>query len=68
MMFKKTAVALGSGLAMVSSVSMAAAGDFDVSAVTTMLTTVGVGVATIGAAVLIVKFGAKAWKWLSSAG
>jgi hypothetical protein len=56
------------GSAGVLGTSLAHADDFDVTSITTMLTSVGAAVATIGAAVIVVKFGAKAWKWITSAG
>ncbi|MHB1271516.1 MAG: major capsid protein [Rhodanobacter sp.] len=40
----------------------------DVTSITTLLTDVGVAVATIGLAVLAVVYGAKAYKWIRSAG
>jgi hypothetical protein len=56
------------GSAFVASSAFAQAGAIDVSAITTTLTAVGVAVATIGAGVLVVIFGAKAYKWIRSAG
>ena len=44
-----------------------AAGEFDVTTVVTAIVAAGVAVATIGAAVLIVKIGGRAWKWISGA-
>lgn len=58
-------VGLGAGALGAAGSSMAF--DMDVTSVTTTITAVGVSVALIGAAVLSVKIGAKAWKWLSAA-
>lgn len=69
-LFHKGATKLGAvmGLALVAGASMAQAAPIDVTGVTDTLTAVGVAVATIGVAVLSVIFGAKAYKWIRSAG
>lgn len=64
---KAKAAAAVTGLASVFGAGSAMAA-MDVTSVTTAITDAGVAVATIGAAVLIIIFGAKAWKWVRSAG
>lgn len=61
-------VALAVGGISAAGMSMAQATPIDVTNITDTLTAVGVAVATIGAAVLAVKFGARAYKWIASAG
>jgi hypothetical protein len=60
------AVSVGGFLAVMA--GSASAADIDVTSITTILTSVGVAVGLIGLAVLGVKYGAKAYKWISSAG
>jgi len=62
----KTGLAVGA-LALAGAASAQTSG-IDVSSITTLLTSVGVAIGTIGVAVLAVVYGAKAYKWIRSAG
>jgi len=66
-MNKTRAVVVGA-LLLVTAGAASAQTAIDVSSITTILTAVGVAVATVGAAVLVVVYGAKAYKWIRSAG
>lgn len=65
---KAAALAAVTASALLATPAFAQTADMDVSGVTTFITAAGVAVGTIGAAVLVVIFGAKAWKWVRSAG
>ena len=64
----KTCAMLAGALLSVTAGAVSAQTTIDVSSITTILTSVGVAVATVGAAVLVVVYGAKAYKWIRSAG
>lgn len=62
-------VTVGGALSMLAfNASAMVAAPIDVSSITDILTAVGIAVGLIGLAVLGVKYGAKAYKWISSAG
>ena len=63
---KKVGLAVGS-LAFAGSAMAQESGGMDVSAVVTVIVGVGVAAGLLGAAVLIVKVGIKAWKMVAGA-
>jgi len=58
-------IAVAAGVATLSAGAFAA-GDFDVTAVTTVVTAVAAAVAVVGGAILAMKVGGKAYKWIAS--
>lgn len=60
----RAAVATG---AVVLPLAAHAEGGVDVTTVTTAITAAGVAIATVGAAVLVIKVGGKVWKWVTGA-
>ncbi|WP_018607155.1 major capsid protein [Uliginosibacterium gangwonense] len=59
-------IAVAAGVATLSAGAFAAAGDFDMSAVTTVVTAVTAAAAVVGGAILAMKVGGKAYKWIAS--